>query len=70
MLMLGAQSAGKTKTSLSLGIDDGVANVFRQGGGSPVARAAIMVCSVEIFFLRKNMLKFSTRVVLGHSPKK
>jgi len=41
--MLGAQSARKTKSSSSLGIDDRVANVFRQGGGSPAARVAIMV---------------------------
>jgi len=31
--MLGAWSAGKPKTSSSSGIDDRVANVFRQGGG-------------------------------------
>ncbi len=51
MAMLGAQLAGKTKTSLSLGIDNGVANVFRQGGGLPAARAAIMVVFGRDLFL-------------------
>jgi len=36
--MMGAQLARKTRTSSSLGIDNGVADVFRQGGGLPVAR--------------------------------
>jgi len=50
-VVLGPRSARKTETSSSLGIDDKVADVFRQGGGLPAARAAIMVAISQSLFL-------------------
>jgi len=57
-------------TSLSLGIDERLANVYKHGVVLPVAEIAIMVTGGQVIFLSDLCIEFSMTVSLGVIPQK
>ncbi len=64
------QMIGENGPSSSSLVNDGRANVVGLGGGSPMARVAIMVGIKRSLFLCEYCIEFSTREFFGSSNKK